>query len=1602
MNSKGLNIFKKIGLWIAGSVTAIFLLILILLYTPFFQNMAKDIAIEKIEQSMGMDVSIENFRLHFPLDLELKQLAITHHGDTMLAATRAQADVALLPLVLGRIKVNTISLDNALYIQGTPDSALHLKARIDNFMSHDTELSMDIQNISIGENTRLKGADIYLALKETADTLTDTTPSAKSAMTIVAPKLQLSDVNVCMTMRPIIDTLNTHIGTALLTNGLIDMLSQNIMAEEVNVDSLTATYLTPINKKISQATKNTKNSSSAEPWSIRVDKISISAPNAIYAQTGAIAQPGLDLNYIQVCDTKIEIDSFFNRGTEIRIPLKSLTTTERCGLSMNASGMFCMDSTSMSVEDFNITTPSSTFDVQANVGNLDLVAESTLPPLQILANADIALTDIATAYPSLKYLFSGYPDNTSISLIADINNAAETLNINKFNTSITNLLSAQATGAISNPLDFNKVTGHIDIQGTIKNANTIKNKLLDKSVANSIKTPSLSINGHVDYKPHKLLTHLTLEAAKGNIVLDALWHHRSKGYDIALNTENLPLQEIIPSLGINDLTANIELCGQGYDPTKLSTEMVAVVDIHKVNYQGSNLENIILSASIDSCHFAANINSANRIANLNADINAWLNTPEYQWIIDTDINHLDLHALHLNDQPLSGSVNLITQGRYNQLSGNIDANLELNNLAWNINNQQISLNKAIAHLASSDSLTHATISTDDLLAQIDAHCSIDSLVHKIGITTSTITQQLDNRDIDIVALRKALPSINLSIESGQNNVISRYLANVAGFTYHNANIKLSTDTAISLLTDVNTLKIGKTRLDNVAFSAKELNKILAYSLKIDNKPGTMDDFAHIDLSGFLSHNRMAAILKQSNIADKQGFHFGITTSMSDTKLTAQFHPQNPIIAYKKWALNSDNFVEFDFNQKHLDANLTLQSDSSSLRLFTEHSSGDTIAQRQENIILSLKNINLAEWLSISPFAPPVKGDVDADLRFRWNRRWLTGKGSLNVNDLYYGKERVGSFGLALKLATDNRKRALRADASLLIDSVKVMTASGNINDSTAVNPFLLDFNMIHFPLRVANPFLSKNVAQLSGMLNGKMNITGSVSNPIFNGYIDFDSTAVKVGITGMPYSFSEEKIPVDSNVVRFNDFAINGLNRNPLLINGTVDASNISNLAVDLTAKARDMQIVNSSRPKGANIYGKAYIDLDATVKGDMSLLRVDADLNLLGGTDVTYVMTDGVKTLTPQSSTNMVRFVNLSDTTATFIPDKPQASPLSLLLNANLTVSDGTTINVDLSPDGKNKVSISGSGNLSYTQTPMSSDGRITGRYTINNGYVNYTPQISSGGFSMSLMKEKSFKFQEGSYVAFTGDMLNPTLNIRAVDELKVNVTPQGQNSRLINFDIILSVTNTLQNMNVAFDLSTNDNLTIQNELQGMSPEQRANQAMNMLLYNQYTGPSTKSDANIVGNPLYSFLASQLNSWMANNIDGVDISFGIDQYNKTVDGAESTTTSYNYRVSKTLFDNRFKIVVGGNYSTDADADENFSQNLINDISFEYALNRSGSMYVKLFRHVGYESILEGEITQTGVGFVIKRKLNSLRDLFRFGGKSKTTNKPKNEATETK
>ncbi|MDE5773479.1 MAG: translocation/assembly module TamB, partial [Muribaculaceae bacterium] len=301
-------------------------------------------------------------------------------------------------------------------------------------------------------------------------------------------------------------------------------------------------------------------------------------------------------------------------------------------------------------------------------------------------------------------------------------------------------------------------------------------------------------------------------------------------------------------------------------------------------------------------------------------------------------------------------------------------------------------------------------------------------------------------------------------------------------------------------------------------------------------------------------------------------------------------------------------------------------------------------------------------------------------------------------------------------------------------------------------------------------------------------------------------------------------------------------------------------------------------------------------------------------------------------------------------------------------------------------------SGSFNYYQNFMG-DMTLNGKLTLGDGMVRY-------GFPV--LGDKTFTFDPQSFVQFNGNIMNPAFDIKATDKIRGSVVNASGNSQLVNFLVQLLASGTLSAPKVSFDLSTDDDLSLQNELSSMSPDQRSMQAMNLLITGRYQGAGMKSSStNLVTGSLYGFLTSTLNSWAAQNIRGVDLSFGVDQYDKSVNGEKSSATSYSYQVSKSLFNNRFKIVVGGNYTTDATVDESFAENLFSDVSFEYTLKQTNNltMLLKLYRHLGYESILEGEVTETGLGFVMRRRLSTLRNLFkvRWGKR-----KPRVEAVEVR
>lgn len=1585
-------------------LTGMLLLVLatvVVLYSPWVQDTARKAVVERSGAHGSTRINLDTFRLRFPLNFELRGLAMTDtaSGDTLVAAGQADIRIALLPLLTGKVSVDEAVIRHARYIMGSPDSAMYMTIAADSLAIPSAKVQLSDMAICLDEGL-IRGGSVDMTINPDT-TASDTTAATPTKMSIALGRLHLEDFRYSMRLMPSIDTLTAVINSASLEGGMIDLEKQHISLGTFSGRGLDARYIAPDSTATALAGPypEANDSSTSAPWTVKIDSIAFSGSRGLYTTAGVNPLPGLDFAYIEVDSLDLRIHNFFNQTSTVKLPIE-ISGTERCGVRLHANGTLDISESALNFSGFSLDTPPGTNLVFSGLlGMGDMAADPTLP-LRLKAEGGFDPADLKMMFPAFMPYLATLPDHENIMLTADIDGTTGSLDIQDIDLEINRCVTLKASGEVRNMMNPDRLGGEIALDGHIINVNSIKNSLLGPATAQSINIPPMILRGAVKMNMGVIDGRLAARTGSGALKLDGRWNSRREAYNATVTANGFPINTFMPLLGVGEVTATVSAKGSGYNPFVKTTALDADLNITSARYDRFTYTGIRGKATLSDGHAELNLSSDNPSTDFTLEASGNLDGKVYRWTAAIDGRNIDLQALHFSETPASIELTMTADATVGPGNGDISADVTLTDLFFRRQEGTIGLSDVKAHLDANDSLTNAAITNRDLVANFSAPCGIDSLTTRFSAVPEILSRQIAERMFDVDTLQKVLPVFALDVNAGSSNLINDILS-PSKMSMRSFSLSADNDSALTLDSRVIRFTTGDTRLDTITFNLGQHDEHLHFTANVRNRPGTLDPWAKIGLTGKLDGNTMRLFLHQENIKGQTGFEFGLKSALADSLLTVNITPYSPIIGYQQWKVNPDNFIEYFLPTGHIDANVRMEGGNSTLSLYTEetgHATGgtDSIASihshsAQEDIVVKISNIHISDWIALNPFAPPMKGDLDADMRLNRTGQQITGKGTVKLDNFLYDRQRVASLQADFDVAATT-SGTIHASADVLVDGQKTMTLSGALNDTTFMSPLNLDFSMIHFPLATVNPFLPKTLGRLSGMMNGSLQIRGTQERPILNGYLDFDSTAVRLAMTGTDYKFSETNIPVVDNVVTLDNFAITACNDNPLTISGKVGLKDMSNATIDLRMKASDMQIVNSNRlSKGADVYGKAFISLDASAHGSMKFLNVDADLKLRPGTNVTYVIPDGTSAIESQSTGEMVKFVNFADSVNVMAADSLTRQSMAMFLDAMLTIEDGTIVNVDLSSDGKNKIQLQSSGSLNYTMSPVS-DGRLSGRLAINKGFVRYTPP---------LMSEKLFNFNDGSYVAFTGDMMNPTLNIQATDILKANVTQEGSNSRLINFDVMLSVTGTLSDMKVAFDLSTDDDITVANELQAMSQEQRANQAMNLLLYNVYTGPGTKASSSLSGNPLFSFLESQINSWAANTIKGVDISFGINQYDKTVDGSTSQTMSYSYQVSKSLFNDRFKIVVGGNYSTDADADENFSQNLISDISFEYFLNNSRTMYVRLFRHTGYESILEGEITQTGVGFVYRRKILRLSDMFRFRRPGKTREATRDKATAT-
>ena len=517
--------------------------------------------------------------------------------------------------------------------------------------------------------------------------------------------------------------------------------------------------------------------------------------------------------------------------------------------------------------------------------------------------------------------------------------------------------------------------------------------------------------------------------------------------------------------------------------------------------------------------------------------------------------------------------------------------------------------------------------------------------------------------------------------------------------------------------------------------------------------------------------------------------------------------------------------------------------------------------------------------------------------------------------------------------------------------------------------------MDRLPVSMINGFIPERIVGLRGYGDGSLSIKGSLSRPDVNGEIYLDSCYLYSDPYGVEMRFANDPVRIVGSNLLFENFEMFANNNNSLNISGNLDFSNLDRMMMDVRMRAENLQLINAKENVRSMAYGKAFVNFYGMMNGPVSNLKMRGKLDVLGNTDMTYVLKES-ELATDNQMDDLIKFTNFKDSIPETV-EKPKLEGLDMSMS--ISVDESAHIHCTLNEDKTNYIDLQGGGDLRMSYNPID-ELTLTGRYTLNSGEMKY---------SLPVIPLKTFHIQEGSFIEFTGDVMNPTLNITATENVKSNVASSSGDEHTVDFICGVKLTKTLAKPGVQFIIEAPNDMTVQDELNTLTEEGRSKVAITMLASGMYL-----SDGNTTSFSMNSALTSFLNSQI-NNITGTALrSMGLDlgmSVDNTTNSAGLVHTDYSFQFSKRFLNNRLSVIVGGKVSTGANMDQSGSQNnFFDDVELQYRLGTASSKYVTLFYKNNVYDWLEGQIGEYGVGFLWRRKLNSFKDLLRFKSEPNT------------
>ena len=1234
-------------------------------------------------------------------------------------------------------------------------------------------------------------------------------------------------------------------------------------------------------------------------------------------------------------------------------------------LTMQA-GPIRMMNDSIIVPRFMLKTPDSDLMVELDMP-LSLTDSINPGKMRLKMDAQLGRKDLMpflTALPkAMQERWPHYP----LTVKGIVNGNMDYMEFSDLDVSLPTAFAAKADGFVANLNDLKRLRADVTFDAQTQDLNFVT-VALPRDVQRNYRIPNgMRAAGRLKADGANYAADVTLQEGGGTVKAKGTLNADVMRYDVTAQISKLNLHHFMPRDSFYTVTANVTAKGQGTDIFSPRTTMQADAKIQHLGYGHWNLDNLTAHADIRDGWARADINSENELMRGLVSIDALLKKQQIDGTLIADISEIDLYTMGLTENPLSvgfcGHVDLNSDMKLNHMVSGLINDLTISDSSHIFRPGDIGL-----LVKARPDTTYLRAQSGDFIVKVDASGDYDRLLKRITTLGDTVMAQFDKRIIDQPAIRRLLPVMKMHVESQHDNPIVTLLNTSQGIDFKTLlfDMTSSPEQGLNGKGYVHSLTVGDMRLDTINFSLVQRKEHLSFQGQVRNNKKNPQFVFNALIDGLFQERGATMGLRYYDADNRLGIRLGAKAEMVDSGINLHLMPERPTIGYKEFNLNKDNFVLLSPNKKVKTKIDLIADDGTGVKIYSEDSDPTAL----QDVTISLNKVNLGEVSSVLPYyLPQMTGLLNGDYHVILDADGhLSMVSDMSVRDMTYEHSSIGNVSTELVyLQKENDAHAV--EARLMKDDEEIGLLTGTYyKDNGKIDARLM---LERLPLSMVNGFIPDQLFGFQGYGEGELTIQGTNLAPKVDGEIYLDSSYLESIPYGVKLRFDNDPVRIRDSKLLLENFTVYAHNNNPLNIQGYVDFGNIDKMMVNLRMQARDYQIIGAEENPKSIAYGKAFVNIFARMNGPLDNLSMRGRLEVLGSTDMNYVLRDSPLT-TDNQLNELVKFTDFSDTTQ-IVVERPPLNGFQM--DMTVDVSNGAHVMAYLNTDHTNYIDLMGGGTLRMQYTPAD-NLQLRGRYTLSNGEMKY---------SLPVIPLKTFTIQDGSYIEFTGDPMNPTLNITATERTKATVSGSSGVGRSVDFDCGVKITKTLNDMGLEFTLDAPEDMELHSELQAMGSEQRGKLAVTMLTTGMYLADGN-TGAFSMNSALSAFLNNEISNITGNALRTLDLSMGMD---KTTDASGNMHTDYSFKFAKRFMNNRLKITVGGKVSTGAELQQR-NNSFFDNVSLEYRLDQTANKFITLFYQNNSYDWLDGYTQKYGGGFTWRRSLQSFWDIFRLKDQSPT------------